>query len=103
MSDASARIAAERFGISPISSRAAVANRGRAPQQIFGEKLSQVNTSGHYTSQPLTPERVETLSREKMIAFYRDRFANAAETNGYAVDAGAPARQIAGDLRARRE
>ena len=58
---------------------AAVANRGRAPAQVFGDKLQQVNTSGHYTSQPLTPERVESLSREKMIAFYKDRFANAAD------------------------
>ena len=58
---------------------AAVANRGRAPAQVFGEKLQQINTSGHYTSQPLTPERVETLSRDKMVAFYKDRFANAAD------------------------
>src|SRR5262249_53916430 len=66
---------------------AAVANRGRSPQQIFGEKLSQVNTSNHYTSQPLTPERVNTLQREKMIAFYRARFANAADFTFFMVGA----------------
>jgi zinc protease len=66
---------------------AAVANRGRAPAQVFGEKLQQVNTSNHYTSQPLTPERVESLSREKMIAFYKDRFANAADFSFFMVGA----------------
>jgi zinc protease len=66
---------------------AAVANRGRAPAQVFGDKLQQVNTSGHYTSQPLTPERVESLSREKMIAFYKERFANAADFSFFMVGA----------------
>ena len=70
---------AESFTLLKKQLAAAVANRGRAPGQVFGEKLSQVNTSGHYTSQPLTPERVEKLSREKMIAFYKERFANAAD------------------------
>jgi zinc protease len=66
---------------------AAVSNRGRAPQQVFGEKLAQVNTSGHYTSQPLTPERVQTLNRDKMIAFYKARFANAADFSFFMVGA----------------
>ena len=58
---------------------AAVANRGRSPQQVFGEKLAQVNTSNHYTAQPLTPEVVAKLDRAKMVDFYRQRFANAAD------------------------
>ena len=29
---------------------AAVANRGRSPGQVFGEKVEEVNTSNHYTS-----------------------------------------------------
>ncbi|MCU1383431.1 MAG: hypothetical protein JWL71_2128 [Acidobacteria bacterium] len=70
---------AESFALLKKQLAAAVSNRGRAPGQIFGEKLQQINTSGHYTSQPLTPERVESLSREKMIAFYKERFANAAD------------------------
>jgi zinc protease len=70
---------AESFTLLKKQLAAAVANRGRAPGQLFSEKLSQVNTSGHYISQPLVPERVETLSREKMIAFYKARFANAAD------------------------
>ena len=54
---------------------------------MFGEKLTQVNTSNHYTAQPLTPERVDALDREKMIAFYRERFANAADFTFFMVGA----------------
>jgi len=77
----------ESFALLKKQLDAAVANRGRSPQQIFGEKLSQVNTSDHYTSQPLTPERVATLKRDRMIAFYRARFANAADFTFFMVGA----------------
>jgi zinc protease len=77
----------EAFALMKKQLDAAVANRGREPRQIFGEKLSQVNTSNHYTAQPLTPERVASLDREKMIAFYRARFANAADFTFFMVGA----------------
>jgi zinc protease len=78
---------AEAFALLKKQLDAAVANRGRSPGQIFGEKLAQVNTSNHYTAQPLTPERVATLDRAKMIAFYRERFANAADFTFFMVGA----------------
>jgi zinc protease len=78
---------AESFALLRKQLEAAVANRGRSPQQVFGEKLSQVNTSNHYTARPLTPERVSTLSRDKMIAYYRERFANAADFTFFMVGA----------------
>jgi zinc protease len=77
----------ESFALLKKQLEAAVANRGRSPQQIFGEKLSQVNSSNHYTSQPLTTERVQSLNRDKMIAFYRARFANAADFTFFMVGA----------------
>ena len=77
----------ESFALLKKQLAAAVSNRGRSPGQIFGEKLSQVNTSNHYTSEPLTPERVESLNREKMIAYYRERFANAADFTFFMVGA----------------
>src|SRR5262249_36486407 len=43
--------------------------------------------SNHYTAQPLTPERVASLKREKMISFYRQRFANAADFTFFMVGA----------------
>ena len=42
---------------------AAVANRGQNPAQVFGERVSEVVTSNHYTSQPLTAEMVAGLDR----------------------------------------
>jgi zinc protease len=78
---------AESFALLKKQMAAMVANRGQSPGQVFGEKLSQINTSNHYTAQPVTPERVEALNREKMIAFYRERFANAADFTFFMVGA----------------
>src|SRR5207249_380984 len=36
-------------------------------------------TSDHYTARPLTADRVAALDPAKMIAFYKQRFANAAD------------------------
>jgi zinc protease len=66
---------------------AAVANRDQSPGRVFGERLTQVNTCDHYTSQPLTAERIATLDREKMVAFYHDRFSNAADFSFFIVGA----------------
>jgi zinc protease len=66
---------------------AAVANRGRAPRQVFGEKLAQVNSANHYPTQPLTAERVAALDKSKMVAFYKQVFANAADFTLFMVGA----------------
>jgi zinc protease len=66
---------------------AAVANRGRAPMQVFAEKLAAINTSNHYTAQPLTAERVAALDRNKMTAFYRRLFSNAGDFTLFMVGA----------------
>ena len=62
-------------------------NREQSPGRVFGERLAQVNTSNHYTAQPLTPERVAALDRAKMVAFYRERFSNAADFTFFMVGA----------------
>jgi zinc protease len=77
----------EQFDVLKRQLTAAVANRGQAPGQVFGERLEQVNTSNHYTSQPLTAERIASLNREKMLAFYRERFSNAADFTFFMVGA----------------
>ncbi len=76
---------ADAFALLKKQLEARVANRGRAPGQVFGEKVSQINSSNHYTSQPLTPERVGALDRDKMAAFYHARFANAADFTFFMV------------------
>ncbi len=69
---------------------ARVANRDQAPLQVFGERVGLVNTSNHYTAQPVTPDRVAALTKEKMIAFYRARFSNAADFTFFLVGAFKP-------------
>lgn len=57
---------------------AAVRNRDTSPNAAFSERLDQVNTSGHYTSEPMTSARAAALDRAAMASFYRERFSNAA-------------------------
>ena len=54
---------------------------------MYGDKLGQVLTMGHYTSRPLTVERIGTLDRAAMVSFYRERFANAADFSFFMVGA----------------
>ena len=64
---------------------ASVANRGRSPGQVFGEKIAEVNTSGHCTSKPFTAEQIPLIDRAKMMAFYKQRFSNAADVTLFMV------------------
>jgi zinc protease len=69
----------ETFALMKRQLDASIANRGRSPAQVFGERIEQINSSNHFTSEPLTAERIATLDRAKMLSFYRSRFANAAD------------------------
>jgi zinc protease len=77
----------EAFALMQRQLEAAVANRDQSPGRVFGERLSQVNTCDHYTSQPLTTERIGALDRKKMVAYYHDRFSNAADFSFFMVGA----------------
>ena len=66
---------------------ASVANRGRSPGQAFGEKVEAINTTSHYSSEPLTAETIATLDRARMLGFYKQRFANAADFTFFMVGA----------------
>jgi zinc protease len=69
---------------------AMLANRGQSPGQVFAERVAEVNTSNHCTSQPLTTEQVAALDADKMLAYYRARFANAADFTLFMVGAFQP-------------
>jgi zinc protease len=66
---------------------AAVANRGRSPGQVFGEKIAEVNSSNHFTAKPLTAEDVAKLDRQKMLSIYKQHFSNAADFTFFMVGA----------------
>ncbi len=53
----------EAFALIQRQLEAAVVNRSSSPTAVFGDKLGQVLTMGHYTSTPLTVERIAKLDR----------------------------------------
>jgi zinc protease len=75
----------EAFELMKRQIGAFVANRLDDPGTVFSDKIEEVNSSGHYTSKPLTTERVNALDRAKMVAFYKQRFANAADFTFFMV------------------
>jgi len=77
----------EAFALIKRQLEAVLVNRERSPSILFAEKLSSVNTMDHYTSRPLTVERVRELDRNAMVSIYRDRFSNAADFTFFMVGA----------------
>ena len=85
----------DAFALLKRQLEAGVANRGRSPGQVFGEKFSEVNTSGHCTTSPFTAEQIPLLDRARMMALYKARFSNAADftlfmVGAFKVDAALP-------------
>jgi zinc protease len=64
-----------------------LANQAQNPGSVFGERVRRVNTMDHYTARPLRLEDVPGLSAERMLAFYKDRFSNAADFTYFFVGA----------------
>jgi zinc protease len=81
---------ADAFALMKRQLEAAYANRDRNPNAAFSEKIGEVNTSAHYTSKPLTLERIGSLDRAAMLSFYRARFSNAADFTFFIVGAFKP-------------
>ena len=77
----------EAFELVKRQLNAFVANRLDKPETVFADKLEEVNTSNHYTSRPMTVERVNAIDRAKMTSFYRQRFSNAADFTFFMVGA----------------
>jgi len=78
---------ADAFGLIKKNLEAAYQNRGSDPDTVFGEKIAEINTSGHCTSRPITLERIAKLDRAAMVSFYKARFANAADFTFFMVGA----------------
>lgn len=78
---------AEAFTLLTKQLDAAVMNRAQNPNAVFFDRVNQINTSNHYTSQPLTLERVRALDRAAITSFYKDAFSNAANFTLFMVGA----------------
>jgi zinc protease len=77
----------DAFALIKKNLEASYQNRERDPDTVYGEKLAEVNSSGHCTSRPLTLDRIAKLDRSTMVSFYKARFANAADFSFFMVGA----------------
>jgi zinc protease len=77
----------QAFALMRKQLEASYANRDNNPGLLFREKVTQVNTSNHFTSQPLTLDRIGKIDRAAMASFYKARFSNAADFTFFIVGA----------------
>jgi zinc protease len=77
----------EAFALLKRQLEAALINRDRNPGVAFSDKIAAVNTMGHYSSTPLTADRIATLDRAAMVEIYKARFSNAADFTFFMVGA----------------
>jgi len=59
--------------------RAALANRGAAPEEVFNDTLSVTIASHHPRSRPVSVATVDSLDLGASMRFYRDRFSDASD------------------------
>lgn len=62
-------------------------NQAQNPRAVFGEKVSLVNTSNHYSAKMITSADLPGMELDAMQRFYRGRFANAADYTFFFVGA----------------
>ena len=77
----------EAFDLMKRRLQAVLANQAQSPGAVFGERVRQVNTNGHYTARSLTPEDLDKLSAQAMWSYYDARFSNAADFTFFIVGA----------------
>ena len=64
-----------------------LANQAQSPGAVFAERVRRVNTMDHFTARTLKLDEVPGLDAGKMLEFYKQRFANAADFTFFFVGA----------------
>jgi zinc protease len=64
-----------------------LANQAQSPGAVYSERVRRLNTMDHYTARPLKIEDLASLDPGKMMEFYKQRFANAADFTFFFVGA----------------
>ena len=80
-------LTSESFDLLKRRLGAALENQAQNPRAVFGERVSLVNTSNHYSARMMTPADIPGLRLEAMQEAYRSRFANAADFTYFFVGA----------------
>ena len=68
----------EAFELMKRRLEASLANQAQSPGAVYGERVRRINTSDHYSARALRLEDVPRLDPAKMLSFYKQIFANAA-------------------------
>ncbi len=77
----------EGFALLQRRFAAMLENQRQSPRYLFGEKVRELTTSGHYSAESLTAASVQQLELPVMRRGYTDRFANAADFTFFIVGA----------------
>ncbi len=59
--------------------KVALANRAAQPDTVFDETLTAALTQNHPRAQPMTAARLDQMSLDKSLTFYKERFADASD------------------------
>jgi zinc protease len=81
----------EAFEVLTRKWRSEIENRASDPDVLFGETVARINSRDHYMARPFAMADVEAYDFERAVAFYRERFANAADFTFFLVGAFDPA------------
>jgi zinc protease len=68
----------EAFELLKRRLEASLANQAQSPGAVYGERVRRVNTLDHYSAHAMRLEDLPRLDPGKMLAFYTQAFANAA-------------------------
>jgi zinc protease len=69
---------AEAFELLKRRLEASLANQAQSPGAIYGERVRRVNTRDHYSARAMQLEDLARLDPGRMLTFYKQAFANAA-------------------------
>jgi zinc protease len=69
---------AEAFELLKRRLEASLANQAQSPGAVYGERVRRINTVDHYSARALRLEDLARLDAGKMLSFYKQAFANAA-------------------------
>ena len=60
------------------NARAGLANKANNPEAVFADSVNLILGGNHYRRRPVSAARIDSISLDKVVAVYRERFSDAA-------------------------
>jgi zinc protease len=67
------------FQVMTEQTKIALADQKNSPDFAFSQAMSEAMWGNHPRARPMTPERVDEMSLDKSVTFYKDRFKDASD------------------------